>query len=124
MGILVLLFVVPFGVLTGLRVWNLEPPISVQSLIVNVSVFVIVAYVAYYAARGGSLVGCWLLAFGPSLAFTVNLFLPVAVTDSLAWLAYPLVSASGIALLLGAVGFLLGYVRNSIRNEQNGAGTR
>lgn len=118
-GLTALLFVVLFGVLTGLRVWNLEPPTPVQSLIVNCSAVVIVGGTAYYASRGGGVVDCWLLALAPSLAFTLNLSIPVAVMDSLAWIIYPLASAAGIALVLGGVGFLGGYVTSRIRAEQN-----
>ncbi|MFC7205072.1 hypothetical protein ACFQJC_16255 [Haloferax namakaokahaiae] len=120
LGLSTLLFVVPFGVLTGLRLWSLEPPTAVQSLIVNVSAVVIVGSVAYYAAKGGTFRGCWLLAFGPSLAFTCNLFVPVAAMDSLGWVFLPFASAAGLSLLLGGFGFLVGYVGSEIRREQNG----
>jgi hypothetical protein len=110
--------VVLLSALTALRVWNLEPATSVQSAIVRVSALLVVLFLAYSAYHGGSFVESWILALGPSLAFAVNLFVPVAAPESLGWVGYPLVGAVFVATVLGGIGFLLGDVARRVRDEQ------
>ena len=101
-------FAATVSVLTVLRVRNLEPSTATQSLIVWTGAVVVAAAVAYYAYRTVDPVGGWVLAFGPSLGFTVNLFAPVAAAPS-ALVVFPPLAAATIATALGGIGFLVGY---------------
>ncbi|WP_241432951.1 hypothetical protein [Halorubrum tebenquichense] len=49
-----------------------------------------------------------MLAFGPSLGFTVNLFVPVAAGPA-ALLSFPPLAAAVVATAVGGIGFLVGY---------------
>ncbi|KAB1188392.1 MULTISPECIES: hypothetical protein [Haloferax] len=122
-GISALVFVVILAALTALRTWNLSPPTPVQSLVIDGGAVLIGAAVAVFVYRGGSVVAGVVLALGPSLAFTFNLFVPVAAPESAAWVVYPLASGVGIALLLGGVGGTVGYVVRRAREEQRTAET-
>ena len=72
-----LLFLVIFSALTLLRVGNAEPPVPVQSAIVNIVAVVTLVGLARYVARGGSFIDSWLLALGPCFAYTLNLLVPL-----------------------------------------------
>ncbi|TQQ80308.1 hypothetical protein [Halonotius roseus] len=72
-----LLFLVIVSALTLLRVGNAEPPVSVQSAIVNAAAVLTLLALARYVARGGSFIDCWLLALGPCFAYTLNLLVPL-----------------------------------------------
>ena len=105
-GVSALLFLVFVAILTALREGNAEPPTAVQSAIVNGTAVLITASVAAYTYRCGTYAGGWILAFGPSLAFTLNLFVPVATMGPLLKVAYAVSSAaviSGVTALLGLV---------------------
>lgn len=108
-GVSALMFGVCLSVLTGLRMWNLEPPTSVQSLIVNGTALLLVAATAVRGYRGGDFIGNWILVFGPSLAFTLNLILPIHGGGLLTLIGYPLVAAVLIASVLASLGFSAGY---------------
>lgn len=103
-----LAFVVTLSGLTVLRVWDLEPSAATQSRIVWAGALVVGAAVATYAYRTGDPVGGWTLAFGPSLGFTVNLFVPVA-TGPAALVFFPPLAAAVVATAVDGVGFLVGY---------------
>jgi hypothetical protein len=109
-----LLFVSLFSVLTALRVWNLQPPIGVQVAIVNAAALLSVLSITYYSFRGGSFVDSWLLVFGPSFAYTLNLLVPlipiVNVGNVTTVVALALAAGAGIAGVLAVVGYLLGRV--------------
>ena len=72
-----LLFLVIFSALTLLRVGNAEPPVPIQSAIVNAAAVVTLLALARYVARGGSFIDSWLLALGPCFAYTLNLLVPL-----------------------------------------------
>ena len=72
-----LLFLVIVSALTLLRVGNAEPPVPVQSAIVNIAAVVTLVGLARYVARGGSFIDSWLLALGPCFAYTLNLLIPL-----------------------------------------------
>lgn len=72
-GISALVFVVILTALTALRTWNLSPPTSVQSLVVNSGAVLTVAAVAFFVYKTGDVAAGLVLALGPSLAFTFNL---------------------------------------------------
>jgi len=112
-----LLFVVIFSALTLLRVWSLEPPIAVQSAIVNAAALLTLAGVAWYVAHDGSFVDGWLLALGPCFAYTLNLLVPlipivnVVNVTTVGLLAF----AAGLAVsgVLTAVGYAVGQLFRS-----------
>ncbi|GGC56531.1 hypothetical protein [Haloferax sulfurifontis] len=114
-----LAFVVVLGGQTALRVWNLEPPTHVQSLVVDAGAVLVVAGVASHVARGervGERAGEGIvLAFGPCFAFAVNLFAPVSTMESPLWLGYPLVAGAVLSLALGGLGTGVGYVVRVVR---------
>jgi hypothetical protein len=120
-GISSLVFVVILAALTALRTWNLSPPIPAQSLVVNGGAVLLVAAIAVFVYRGGSVAAGLILALGPSLAFTFNLFIPVAAPESMVWVVYPFASGVSIALGLGGVGATGGYVVRRARKEQHTA---
>jgi len=102
-----LAFVVTLSGLTILRVWDLEPSTATQSRIVWAGALAVAASVASYAYRTSDPVGGWVLGFGPSLGFTVNLFVPVA-TGPAAIVFFPPLAAAVVAVALGGIGFLGG----------------
>ncbi|ELZ60807.1 hypothetical protein C460_03314 [Haloferax sp. ATCC BAA-646] len=123
-GVSALAFVVVLGGLTALRAWNLAPPTPVQSLVVDAGAVLVVAGVATHVARGGR-VGertgeGIVLAFGPCFAFAVNLFVPVSTTESPLWAAYPLVVGAVLALVLGGLGTVVGYVVRVVTTRKTG----
>ena len=103
-----LVFAVFFTTLTALRVWNLKPSTSVQSDIVKGTAILVVAAVAYYGYCGGNFLNGWIIALGPVLAFTLNLFAPVTTMGIIDMLIWGLGSAIPISGVLATVGFLLG----------------
>ncbi|WP_396611841.1 hypothetical protein ACH9L7_00715 [Haloferax sp. S1W] len=117
-GISALVFAVLFAILTALRVWELEPSTPVQSLIVDVAVLLLVAATAYYVYRGGHAIESWILALGPSLAFTFNLFIPVSTMESVVWVLYPLGGGVVVAGVLSGIGFGVGYAGRTLRKAQ------
>ncbi|ELZ78162.1 hypothetical protein C455_10783 [Haloferax larsenii JCM 13917] len=117
-GLSALAFAVCFGGLTALRALQAEPPTPVQSLVVDVALLLLVAAIAYFVYRGGGAIESWLLALGPSLAFTLNLFIPVSAMESVVWVLYPLGSGVLIAVLLGGMGFGVGYAGRTLRKAQ------
>jgi hypothetical protein len=102
-----LVFSVFLATLTALRLWNLEPATSVQSAIINVTALLVIAAVAYYEYSGGDFINGWILALGPSLAFTVNLFVPVVSELTLFVVVAPLISAAIISGVIAVAGYLL-----------------
>lgn len=106
-GVSALVFVLLITPLTALRVWALEPPTSVESALVNATAMLVLISVGVYAYRGGTFVGGWILAFGPSLAFTLNLFVPVSTGAHWA-LAFAIVSGAVIASVIAVSGYLAG----------------
>jgi len=101
-----LAFLVTLSVLTVLRVWNVEPSTATQSRIVWAGALVVAAAVAAYSYRTVDPVGGLILAFGPSLGFTTNLFVPVAAGPAAAF--FPPLAAAVVATAVGGVGFLAG----------------
>ena len=118
-GLSTLAFAVCFGVLTALRALQAEPPTPVQSLVVDVALLLLVAVIAYYVYRGGGAIESWILALGPSLAFTFNLFVPVSAMESVVWVLYPLGSGVVLAVLLGGMGFGVGYAGRTLQKAQD-----
>lgn len=116
-GISAFTFVALLTALTAMRVWNLEPPTPVQSLMVNVTALSTIICISYYVYQGGNFIGSLTLALGPSLAFTFNLFIPVSRMETALWVLYPLVGALTIAAVLGAVGFIVGHVGKKRREH-------
>ena len=109
-----LLFVVIFSVLTLLRVWHLEPAVPVQSAIVNAAALLTLAGLAWYVARGGSFVDSWLLALGPSFAYTLNLLVPlIPIVNATNVISVGLLAlAAGLAVsgVLTAVAYAVGQL--------------
>lgn len=101
-------FAVFLTTLTALRVWNLKPSTSVQSDIVKGTAILVVAAVAYYVYCGGNFLNGWIIALGPVLAFTLNLFAPVTTMGVVDILIWGLGSAIPISGVLAIVGLLLG----------------
>ena len=101
-------FLVLIGTLTALRTWQLEPATPVQSALVWATAILVVAAVGAYAALGGRFVACWLLAAGPSLAFTLNLFVPVSPMGPVLKAVVSLVSAAALSGVLALAGYVLG----------------
>lgn len=110
-------FLFVFGTLTGLRVWDLEPSTSVQSAIVWVGALLITAIVVFRAFQGTDLVGNWILAFGPSFAFTLNLFIPVAAGPGA--FIFPVGSGAIISGVITVVGYSIGRGFSVIWDEQD-----
>ncbi|ELZ82579.1 hypothetical protein C453_15878 [Haloferax elongans ATCC BAA-1513] len=117
-GLSALAFAVCFGALTALRELQAAPPTSVQSLVVDVALLLLVAAIAYFVYRGGGAIESWILALGPSLAFAFNLFIPVSAMESIMWVLYPLGSGVLISVLLGGMGFGVGYAGRTLRKAQ------
>lgn len=118
-GVSVLIFGVCLSVLTGLRVWDLEPSTSVQSLIVDGTVLLVLAATAVRVYRGGDFIGSWILVFGPSLAFTLNLIIPIHRGGLLTLIGYPLVTAVLLSSVLASLGFSAGYAVRAVQNGLN-----
>jgi hypothetical protein len=109
-----LVFLVLFAGLTALREWNMEPPTSTQTDIVNAVVILIIIGVALYVYRGGSLGGGWVLAFGPSLAFTANLLVPLYPMGIPAKVVYAPAGAAIISAALATVGVSIGMAAETL----------
>ena len=109
-----LLFVVIFSTLTLLRVWSLEPPVPVQSAIVNIAAVVTLVGLARYVARGGSFIDSWLLALGPCFAYTLNLLVPlIPIVNATNVISVGLLAlAAGLAVsgVLTAVAYAVGQL--------------
>jgi len=109
-----LLFVVIFSTLTLLRVWRLEPPVPVQSAIVNIAAVVTLVGLARYVARGGSFIDSWLLALGPCFAYTLNLLVPlIPIVNATNVISVGLLAlAAGLAVsgVLTAVAYAVGQL--------------
>lgn len=116
-GISALTFAVFLSTLTGLRVWNLEPSTDVQSLIVNGTALLLLAVTAYRVYHGGDFIESWILVFGASLAFTLNLFIPVNRGGILPLVGYSVATAVLISSVLTSLGFSVGY---AVRGIQSG----
>jgi exosortase/archaeosortase len=110
----VLVFLVLFAGLTALREWNVEPSTGTQTGAVNAAVVLTVIGVALYVYRGGSLGGGWVLAFGPSLAFTANLLVPLSPMGVPAKVVYAPAGAAVISAALGVVGASVGTVGRTV----------
>ncbi|WP_336035370.1 hypothetical protein [Halobacterium yunchengense] len=110
-------FLLVFGTLTGLRVWDLEPASSVQQAILEGAVFFVTVVVVFQAFQGEDLVGNWILAFGPSFAFTLNLFIPV-VAEPAAFM-YPLAAAVIVSGVITLVGYPIGRGFSVVWGEQD-----
>jgi hypothetical protein len=102
-----LVFVILFAALTTLRVWNVEPDTRVQSAIIKGVALLCIVGVAYYTFHSGDFIGGWMLALAPSLAFTVNLFVPVVAEVTLLVVIIPLVSAAAISSAIAVIGYAL-----------------
>jgi len=103
-----LAFVVILLTLTLLRDQRLEPSTSVQSVVVSVVSLLAAVSVAYDVFRDGGFLRGWILACGPSLAFTVDLFAPVVAELTPFTLAAPPISAAVISGAIAGMGFLAG----------------
>jgi len=93
LGVSALTFAVCFSTLTGVRGWHLEPPPDVQSLVVNGTALLFLATTAYRGYHGREFIESWILVFGASVAFTLNLFIPVTRGGLLTLSGYSLVAA-------------------------------
>jgi len=102
-------FLILLSTLTALQVWGLKPTTPVQSAIVNGSALLVAVAVLYHTYQGGNLIGGWILALGPSLAFTVNLFVPVVADITPFVVVAPLVSAVVISGLITVIGYTIGH---------------
>ncbi|WP_435101981.1 hypothetical protein [Halarchaeum sp. P4] len=109
-----LAFAVCYGTLVGLRATNATPPTAVQSMLVHgtAAAVVLVAAAFVYAGRPGS--NAWAFAFGPSLAFTLNLFRPLSAAGPASAFTYAVVSAAFLAAMLGVAGYLLGHAARTV----------
>ncbi|SDC18434.1 hypothetical protein [Natrinema hispanicum] len=110
-------FLFVLGTLTGLRVWDLEPATSVQSAIVNGAALFITVIVVLRAFQGTDLVGNWILTFGPSFGFTLNLFIPVMANP--AAFIYPLVTGAIVSGVITLVGYSIGRGFSVVWNRQD-----
>ena len=102
-----LLFLVIVSVLTLLRVGNAEPPVPVQSAIVNIAAVVTLVGLARYVARGGSFIDSWLLALGPCFAYTLNLLIPLIPI-------FNIVNVVSVGLLAFAAGLAISGVLTAV----------
>lgn len=107
-GVSALSFAVVFTALTVLRARNAAPPASVQSVIVDGAAVVVVCSVAFCAYRSESFAAGWLLAFGPTLAFALNLLQPVSVAGPLVTLAQAVAGGAVVSLPLALTGYVAG----------------
>jgi hypothetical protein len=115
LGVSALTFAVCFSALTGLRGWHLEPPPDVQSLVVNGTALLFLATTAYRGYHGREFIESWILVFGASVAFTLNLFIPVTRGGLLTLSGYSLVAAVLLASVLTALGFFVGYAVRTVQ---------
>lgn len=113
-----LVFLFCLGTLTALRVWRLEPATPVQSAIVNGTALLTVVAVAYYVSQDGDFIGGWILAFSPSLAFTVNLFVPVVAEVTPFVVVAPLGSAAAISSIIAVIGYTVGHGISMFRGTE------
>lgn len=111
------IFAVFIIVLTALRVWELEPATPVQSAILNGTALLALAAVAFYVYRGGDFIAGWILVFGPSLAFALNLFIPVSTMGVLLKIGYALVSAGVISGVIAVIGYVTGRSVGRLRKD-------
>lgn len=109
-GVSVFTFFVCFAAFTAVRAGMFHLPTWVQSQMVTVGAVLLGGAAAYHVFRGGRVLDGWILAFGPSLAFTLNLFIPIHRGGVLSLLSYAVVSAAIGASILGVVGGAIGYL--------------
>lgn len=102
-----------FGFLTAERVGLFTLTTRTESALVWLGVAVTVVATAGFVYRGGGLAGAWLLALGPALAFTLNLFLPV-IAGLLTAVLYGGASGVAVATALALPGYALGRVAGAI----------
>ncbi|QCS45077.1 hypothetical protein [Natrinema versiforme] len=95
----------------------MEPATSVQSAIVKGIALFIAVVVVFRAFQGEDFLGNWILAFGPSFAFTVNLFLPVMAGPGA--FIFSLVSAVIISSVITVVGYPIERDFSVIWGEQD-----
>lgn len=109
-------FLACFGALTAERIGLFSLTTDTESVIVWIGVAATVVTTAVFAYRGGGLLGTWLVALGPSLAFTLNLFLPVIVGLPTA-LLYGGASGAIVAATLALSGYALGRLAGAVGSE-------
>lgn len=114
-GISTFIFVFSISVLTALRVWNLEPPTSIQTNIIRSTTLLTVVFVGFHFYRGGNVISGWILAFGPTLSYTLNLFIPLSA-GILVKIVFSFVPAVLISGLLTIIGYLLQIGMSMIYN--------
>jgi len=105
-GFSTLIFILFISVLTALRVWNLEPPTSIQANMIRITTLLIVISVAFYFHRGGNVISGWILAFGPTLSYTLNLFISLSAGIPLK-IVFSFIPAVLISGLLAIIGYIL-----------------
>ncbi|GAB7093156.1 hypothetical protein JCM30237_03080 [Halolamina litorea] len=110
-------FVLCFGMLTAERVGVFSLATGTESVIVWVGAAATVVLAAGVAYRVSDALGTWLAAFGPSLAFTLNLFLPVS-TGLPATLVFAAGGGLAVATALALPGYVLGRIARMLDGGQ------
>jgi len=93
------------GVLTALRVFQLEPSVAVQSRIVQVGIALLIISQSYLIFHGETLSNSWLYTFGPTFGFTLNLFITTSTMSLYLKILYPLASAVIVTSVIWAVSY-------------------
>ncbi|WP_277553994.1 hypothetical protein [Halobaculum limi] len=103
-------FLLVFGGLTAHRVFDVGLPTAIQSALVWTGAAVVVTAVATISYREWRFIDCWIVALGPTLGFTVNLFEPFTSPTgaTVALSVYATVTAAVVASVLALVGYTIG----------------